>query len=909
MKNRVVWLLAGLMIAFLASEPGQAQQVTNLFQNGGFETGALTPWNAYGGDGQTVTATVVKDCVGATVAEGPVEGTYCLDVKVSGAGTNFWDGAVTPALLSTAGTFQSGKKYTLALFLKGKVGGEQINLKPELNQDPWTGYGETAVTMTNKWVEYHTTTPVMTADVTPAHVTFHVLYKAQEFWIDDVKWYVGDYVPTVVKSNRAATSPVPDDKATDVPRDVTLSWKAGPYAATHNVYFGTTFADVNTADLSKAVSTGQTGTSYKVPAPLQYGQTYYWRVDEVNAAPSNTVVKGPVWSFTVETYAYQLTTITATASSSDTISNNPATTVNGSGLTGDLHGTTSSTMWASNITDPGPVWIQYQFDKAYKLSEMWVWNYNVLFEAILGYGFKDVTIEYSLDGKTWTLLKDTQFAQAPAADSYAHNTTVDMGGVTAQYVRLTVKSNYSLVGLKQYGLSEVRFYYVPVQARAPQPATNAQNVSVSAGLDWRPGRDVTAQKVYFGTDKTAVTNETVAASTVTNHGFTPASLNFGTVYYWKVDEIGAATYPGDVWKFSTQQYAVVDDFESYTDKTGSTIYDAWYDGLGGNGTGSQVGYLQAPFAEQNITHGGKQSMPLEYNNVKAPYYSEATRTFDTPQDWTVNGADTLTLYFQGFPTGFIDKGNNAFTVASTGTDIWNNGDQFRFVYKTLSGNGSITARVDDQTPSNAWAKAGVMIRESLDAGSKHVSVVVTPGNSCSQQYRTTTGAASASTDWTGTAVAAPYWVRVTRTNNTFRTETSPDGKTWKAQGADQNVTMVANVYIGLCVTSHDAALYTIANFSNVTTSGTGAWQNLSIGLTQNSNDVAPLYLTVEDKAGKKKTVVNPDASAVTQTTWTEWRDRPQQLLGRQRGGCEEADDRRRRQRQPESRRQRHAVHR
>ncbi len=67
-------------------------------------------------------------------------------------------------------------------------------------------------------------------------------------------------------------------------------------------------------------------------------------------------------------------------------------------------------MWASAITDPGPVWIQYQFDKAYKLTEMWVWNYNVEFESVLGYGFKDVTIEYSLDGTTWTLLKNMQFA-------------------------------------------------------------------------------------------------------------------------------------------------------------------------------------------------------------------------------------------------------------------------------------------------------------------------------------------------------------------------------------------------------------------------------------------------------------------------------------------------------------------
>jgi len=867
MRNRVVWLTAALVLGFVASGPGQAQQITNLFQNPGFETGALAPWGSYGG---TVTSAVVKECVGATVPEGPIEGKYCLNVKVSGPGTNFWDGAVSPVLVAGQGVFQKGKKYTLSLFFKSKSGTATINLKPELAQDPWTGYGEVQVTATEKWAEYHTTTPVFTTDVTPAHVTFHVEFKAQEFWIDDVKWYEGDYVPTVVRNKLGAQSPTPDDKATDVPHDPTLGWKAGPFAATHTVYLGATFEDVNTADVTKALGKGLTATSFKPPDLLEYGKTYYWRVDEVNAAPSTAVFKSDVWSFTVEPYTYPIPSVTATASSFEKSTTGPANTVNGSGLTGNQHGVDSTTMWNTSMVDPGPVWIQYRFDKAYKLSELWVWNYNVEFEPVLGYGFKDVTIEYSLDGTTWTLLKDVQFAQATALRGYDHNTTVDLGGVVAQYVKLTPKSNWSMVGLKQYGLSEVRFFYVPTQARAPQPATSASAIGVNASMDWRPGRDVTSQNVYVSTDKAAVANGTAPVQTVTEHGFAPGALDFGTTYYWKVDEIGTATYPGEIWKFTTQEYAAVDDFESYTDLEGSRIYEAWIDGWTNN-TGSVVGYLQAPFAEQNILHGGKQSMPFEYNNVKTPYYSETERTFDTPQNWTTSGADSLSLYFQGYPMGFTDKGGNAFTVVSTGTDIWNNADQFRFVYKSLSGNGSITAKVDSLTRSDPWSKAGVMIRESLDAASKHVSTVVTPDNSCSQQYRTNTGGASASTDWTGAAVRAPYWVRVTRTNNSFKTETSPDGKTWTALGADVTVAMVANVYVGLCVTSHNGSAYSTAEFSNVSTTGTGSWQNVSVGVTQRSNGVAPMYLRVEDKAGKKKTVVNPDAEAVTQGSWTQWK--------------------------------------
>jgi regulation of enolase protein 1 (concanavalin A-like superfamily) len=862
--------MAALLIGVALSGPSQAQDVTNLFQNPGFETGQRTPWGSYGGGGATVTSTVVTDCVGANVPEGPIEGKYCLNVKVSGPGTNFWDGAVSPVLIAGQGMFQKGKKYTLSLFFKSKSGTATINLKPELAQDPWTGYGETQVTATEKWEEYHTTTPVFAADVNPAHVTFHVEFKAQEFWIDDVKWYEGDYVPTTVKSKRGAQQPTPDDKATDIPRDPTLSWKAGPFADTHNVYLGGAFDDVNTADLAQAAGKGQTATTFKPADLLEYGKTYYWRVDEVNAPPSTVVAKGDIWSFTVEPYAYPITGVTATASSFEKAANAPANTINGSGLTNDLHSNSSDTMWVSSMTGPQPTWIQYQFNKTYKLHELWVWNHNTDFEPVLGYGFKDVTIEYSTDGTNWTLLKDVQFAQAPAAGGYGHNTTVDLGGVMARYVRLTAKSNWSAVGLKQFGLSEVRFFYVPVEARAPQPAQYAEAVAVDSALDWRPGRDATSHQVVFGADKAAVADGTATSKTVTEHGFAPGALDFGTMYYWKVDEIGTATYPGSIWSFTTQPFAVVDDFETYTDIEGNRIYEAWIDGWT-NGTGSVVGYLQAPFAEKVILHGGKQAMPLEYNNVKTPYYSETQRTFDTTQDWTVSGADTLALWYRGYPLGFADKGGNAFTLSSAGTDIWNNGDEFRFAYKTLSGNGSITAKVESLTRSDPWSKAGVMIRESLEPGSKHASCVVTPDNSCSQQYRSTTGGASGSTDWTGAAVTAPYWVRVTRTGNSFKMETSPDGKTWKALGNDQTIQMVANVYIGLAVTSHSTGAYSTAEFSNVTTTGTGAWKDLSIGVDQWSNGAAPLYVTVEDKAGKSKTVTSADAAATTASAWTEWR--------------------------------------
>jgi len=443
-----------------------------------------------------------------------------------------------------------------------------------------------------------------------------------------------------------ARDPIPADKATDVPRDVTLGWTPGAFAATHDVYFGTAFQDVNEADAADPrgvlVGAGRMDALFDADDVLEYSQTYYWRIDEVNAAPDNTVFKGKVWSFTVEPFSYPLAGVTATASGSQP-GMGPANTVNGSGLNAaDEHSAELTQMW---MTDGArPAWIQYEFDKVYQLDQMWVWNSNQLIEAFLGFGAKNVTIEYSTDGATWAQLEGVrEFAQATGAPAYASNTTVDFGGVMAQFVKLTINSNWGGVA-PQTGLSEVRFFYIPVQAFGPEPADGATEVAVDTDLNWRPSRDAESHELYVGINAAAL----ALVDTVTEHSATPGTLDFATTYFWKVDELGGGgPYEGEVWSFTTQEYATIDDFEGYNDDD-NRIYDTWIDGWVNN-TGSQVGYDSSPFAERSIVHGGKQSMPLKYDNSVSPFYSEAEREFPQAQDWTAHGANSLSLWVRGVP--------------------------------------------------------------------------------------------------------------------------------------------------------------------------------------------------------------------------------------------------------------------
>jgi Concanavalin A-like lectin/glucanases superfamily len=460
--------------------------------------------------------------------------------------------------------------------------------------------------------------------------------------VDDIERLMND---GTLGSPALASAPFPEEDATDVSRDVILAWTPGEFAVTHDVYLGTVFDDVNDASrtnpMDALLSKSQSATTYD-PGRPEFGQTYYWRIDEVNGAPDNTVFKGETWSFTVEPLAYPVEGITATSNGSSEPGASLENTVNGSGLNeNDEHSVAAADMWLA-VPGAEPLQIQYEFPSVLKLHEMLVWNYNVQFELMLGFGVKDVTVEYSEDDTDWMVLGDVTLNQGTAAATYTANTSVAFNGVAAKYVKITVNSGYGTMG--QFGLSEVRFLHIPVQAREPQPEDGATDVSVAAELSWRAGREAVSHEVSLGTDPDAL----ALIDSVTESTLDPGALDLAATYYWKVTEVNEAeaisTWEGIVWSFTTQEYLVVDDFESYNDED-NVIYESWVDGWV-NETGSTVGYLSAPFAEQTIVSSGSQSMPLSYDNAGV---ATAEAELDLGQNWTASGIQSLSLYFYGDP--------------------------------------------------------------------------------------------------------------------------------------------------------------------------------------------------------------------------------------------------------------------
>ncbi len=707
------------------------------------------------------------------------------------------------------------------------------------------------------------------------------------------------------------------------PDNVTLSWAPGYDAKLHYVYFGDSFDNVSNAAAGLPV----TETTY-APGKLEVDKTYYWRVDEFDGV---TTRKGDVWSFsTMPPIAvtdpnllcwWKLDEGEGTTAvdwsghgAHGTLVGTPkwvagydggAISVNGAGesviynFTDKTFSAYTLTVWAKSdvlgqdnnssicstyLTTSGGFQISYDAANSYQ--------YHAGVDQVLGPASLNwVHLAISYDGTTATAYYNGEFVATftPAAGDLRMNKYAV--GVNR------AEDNWfdgSIDDFRVYNraLSQEEIQYVmrgdPMVAWDASPS-NGSNPDIDAALplSWSPGDDASRHDVYFSTDKSALDNADTSDTTGVYRGrenattyMPPEGVEWGGgPYYWRIDEFntdGTITR-GRIWSFTVADFILVDDFESYTDNDtdGQAIWQYWIDGFGVPSNGAQVGYLLPPYAEQTIVHGGYQSMPFMYDNTDGVTNSEAALALTAPRDWTRHGLTDLSLWFRGQPASvgsFVEAPAGTFTMAAAGADIWGTADQFHYAYKMLTGPGSIVARVNSLQDTHISAKAGVMIRETLNPGSKHAFACMTAENGVASQGRTTTDGTSFTTN--DTDVTAPHWVKLERdASGNFTVSHSANGTAWQPvdSAVPTNIPMASNVYIGLAVTSHNTAVTCQAVFSNVTTTGnvSGQWQHQDVGIA--SNAAEPMYVQLSNANGTSAIVANDDPAAATINAWTEWR--------------------------------------
>ena len=395
-----------------------------------------------------------------------------------------------------------------------------------------------------------------------------------------------------------AHSPIPADGALHPDTWANISWKPGDFAVSHDVYFGDNFDSVNNGTRDSDVFRANQASVYYVvgfpgfplPEGLVPGTTYYWRIDEVNDSNPNSPWKGPIWSFSIP---------------------------------------------PKKAYNPVPV----DGAESVPLNAQLTWT--------PGLGAKLHTISFGDDFDT---VANAVVGVPAGAGIY------DPGPLKEAKIYYWRVDEFD--GIATYQGDVWRFSTVGAIAN-PNPSDGAVDITQTPLLRWTASVFASSHEIYFGTDPEAVKNATKASpeykatKALGDETYDPGKLAWNTSYCWRVDEVNdihpESPWKGPVWSFTTGDFAIVDDFESYTDDdaAGEAIWQSWIDGFGVDDNGAQVGYLVPSYAEQTIVHGGSQSMPLFYNNEAGVTNSEAALTLTSVRDWTEEGVVDLSLWFQG----------------------------------------------------------------------------------------------------------------------------------------------------------------------------------------------------------------------------------------------------------------------
>ena len=677
---------------------------------------------------------------------------------------------------------------------------------------------------------------------------------------------------------KSAYSPVPVDGAVFVNPDIDLSWGAGVNAILHYVYFGTNRDAV--ANATNGTIAPQTSFD---PGQLQNNTTYYWRVDEFDGAATTP---GDIWSFSTVPAGTGGLKGQYFSGVSD-LSGVPAVTRTDAKIDFD---------WSTN--PPAPTVDRLLF------SVRWSGEIEIPFPDTYTFTTRSndgsrmsVNDQLIIDDWGTHTARDTSGTLYLEAGNYPIVVEYMQEGGTASIVVSWQSSLIPKQTIPSVVLSPI------AKAGLVSPANAAVDVSQNPRLRWSAVSAEAKHALYLGDNAATVEQATASTAGIYKGQMDETTtvvqnLQAGKTYYWRVDEVIAgdpqSPIKGNVWSFTTATYLVLDDFENYNDldlsmPQSDRIYMTWTDGFDSPTNGSTIGYLDPDFqagehfVETGFVHGGQQSGPMLFDNTGTARYSEASLPVTTQSNWTTAGVDSLVLWYRGVaPQGSFayDPAKDRYTIGASGTGVEGTSDSFRFAYKQMTGDGTITVRVDSLQNTDVWAVSGVMIRNSLDAGSVFAMCGVRAAGEAFLRWRTTANADIAGTveePQHPATIVLPHWVRLTRQGNSFTAYHSSDGAVWEPIGTPTTVAMNQQVYVGLGVSANvgmanPATTTSVLSTPTVTgaVSAAGPFQTLTdVGMR--SNPPEQLYVMVEDSAGRTAVVTNPDNPAAVQSpVWKQW---------------------------------------